>query len=86
MALDPETIGTLFAGVSLIGGGVGWAVRSYVNTEISAVKSKLDIHLAEDTLIHQHVNEKLDDIKQDMLDLKQHFGVKSNGKSPSPLA
>ena len=80
MALDPNTIGILFTGTGLIGGATGWAVRAYVKNELGKVTGELAVHKAEDILKFEHVSEKLDDIKQDMQDLKQHFGVKSNGK------
>ena len=53
-------------------GGVVWAVR---------VEGRINTHEREDKLIHEHVAEKLDDLKQDLKDLKAHFGVKSNGQS-----
>lgn len=63
-----NAITVVMAGV----GAVIWAVR---------LEGKFSSHEKEDKLIHEHLTEKLDDMKQDLKDLKTHFGVKTNGKS-----
>ena len=85
LSLSPESHGKAMtfptevvasAVMAIIGGGLSvgaWALR---------LDGRVRSHEQADNLIHAHMNEKLDDLKQDMKDVKEHLGVKTRATLP----
>lgn len=68
--VDPEVIAT----VTLAGLGIGvWALR---------LEGRITTHEKTDALIHSHVTEALEDLKQDTRDLMRHFGIIPSERTP----
>jgi hypothetical protein len=67
--IDTGTVVTIaLSGVGAISTVGAWAVRTYVKGEVGAVDQKLEVHSAEDRLMHTHIKEALTRIEKKLDD------------------
>lgn len=63
--IDLGTATTIaLAGAGAAGSIGAWAIRAYTQVEVGKVDTKLEVHVAQDAIVHTHIKESLDRIEK----------------------